>query len=120
MDDKVMIFSGFLMAIALLMIAAIWRWGNARDFKTRRLYFAAGTLTGLGIIFTLSMAMYYWSTPPSLAGGVSPGKEIFEACMQIVPPIITLVIGYYFGTSATIEAKGNDRKQDDLQDADDQ
>ena len=99
MNDKVMIFSVLLVLVALAMVVAIWRFGNADNFATRRLYFAAGTITGLGIIFTLSMAMYYWTTPVPEAGGIFPGKEIFEACVQIIPPIITLVLGYYFGAS---------------------
>ncbi|OFA04250.1 hypothetical protein DUGA2_25220 [Duganella sp. HH101] len=30
-------------------------------------------------------------------------KEIFEACKQIIPPVLTLVIGFYFGKKS--EAK---------------
>ena len=38
--------------------------------------------------------MHYWSSPNEEAG-----KNIFETCKTIIPPIITLVIGYYFGQS---------------------
>lgn len=39
-----------------------------------------------------------------ICGGVSavlwPNSPVFEACRTILPPIATLVIGYYFGRSA--------------------
>lgn len=31
---------------------------------------------------------------------IQPRTEIFEACVTILPPIATFVIGYYFGKSS--------------------
>ncbi len=41
----------------------------------------------------------------------SRGKEIFDACKTILPPIATLVLGFYFGKSAS--GKHNDKKFSD-------
>ncbi len=29
--------------------------------------------------------------------GGKPGEKIFDVCISILPPIATLIIGYYFG-----------------------
>lgn len=101
MDKGFLIFTGMMVALALAMIIAIWSGRTAKTFETRRLFFAAGILTGLVLILLESMGMYYLSKPPSVGVAAYPAKEIFEGCLQIVPPIITLVIGYYFGSSTT-------------------
>jgi hypothetical protein len=62
------------------------------QFETERLYFAAVVLTGLALVFLESMVMYYWAPKESKVG-----QEIFDTCKTVVPPIVTLVIGYYFG-----------------------
>jgi hypothetical protein len=50
----------------------------------------------LGANFLEAMAMYYWgSQPPNNSGDV--GKQIFGECKTIIPPIVTLVLGHYFG-----------------------
>jgi hypothetical protein len=69
-------------------------------FETQRLYFAAVVLTGLAIVFLESMAMYYWAP-------IAPeiGKNIFDSCKTIIPPILTLVLGYYFGKSEQKQQK---------------
>jgi hypothetical protein len=64
--------------------------------ETSQLHFAAATLTGLGLIFLFSMVMYQWSTQPN-----DRAKEIFDACKTIIPPIATLVLGYYFGKGSS-------------------
>lgn len=69
-----------------------------RDLKTQGheekiVHFAAVILTTLALVFMLSMAMYYWSAEDSTAAA----NKIFESCLQVLPPIATLVIGYFFG-----------------------
>ena len=78
------------------------------SFEIRRLYFAACMLTGLGLIFVLSMGMYYFSPniDPSL-NGESAGQNIFDAVKTVVPPIATLMLGYYFGSSSQKKAVAN-------------
>lgn len=51
-----------------------------------KLKFAKQILFGLVILFIASFVM-------SALGF----KEIFESCKEILPPIATLIIGYYFG-----------------------
>jgi|SRR5215467_3251096 len=90
-----------LLAIVVAMAVLIGTLGRvqtttntAADHERRRLYFAAVVLTGLGIIFLEAMGFYYF-TP---AGSNSDAAEkIFEKCVTIIPPIVTLVLGYYFG-----------------------
>lgn len=69
-----------------------------RAHETRLLNFAAVILTALALVFMLGMAMYYWSP---WGGNSNPGQEIFHTCGQVIPPIITLVIGYFFGRQET-------------------
>jgi hypothetical protein len=95
----------FVIAISVLAIATIAALGllvtkviealkgTGKDPETRQLHFAAVTLSGLGLVFLLSMAMYYW--PPRT--GSDSAKDIFDASKTIIPPIVTLVLGYYFG-----------------------
>lgn len=90
--DLVLIFAGGELLIISVMAAVIWRL-EGEDHQSRHLYFGAVVLTSLALVFLLAMAMYYWATPEQ----VGRGKEIFEACIQIIPPILTLVIGFYFG-----------------------
>jgi hypothetical protein len=78
-----------------------------RDFEVRRLYFAAVTLAGLALLFILSTALYYWDSSTS---GV--GKDIFDTSVQLLPPIATLVIGYYFGKSDAQASAQNESESD--------
>src|SRR5262249_187384 len=83
-------------ALILFVSSVIWEWGQRGKreplLESKQLHFAAVTLTGLGLLFALAMAMYYWSPKDH-----TPAKEIFDACKTIIPPIITLILGYYFG-----------------------
>ena len=67
--------------------------------SVRQLYFVSGMVGVLGLIFLESMGMYYFSCSIGLCndGIENPGKVIFEACLKIIPPLVTLVLGYYFG-----------------------
>ncbi|HJY22878.1 MAG TPA: hypothetical protein VJ279_08345 [Hanamia sp.] len=51
--------------------------------------FAKSILLTLALIFILG----------GLSQLLKPDSGIFEACKTILPPIATLVIGYYFGKS---------------------
>lgn len=61
------------------------------DAARSRLNFAAVTITGLGIILVLAMGMYYFS------GIADAGEKIFSVVSQAIVPLVTLVIGFYFG-----------------------
>jgi hypothetical protein len=52
-----------------------------------RLIFAYWVLSSLFILFLLS----------GIAHVFYPSSDIFESCKTILPPIATLIIGYYFG-----------------------
>lgn len=56
--------------------------------ESKRFSLAKYVLIGLGIVFLISMSFAFWQ-PES-------GLPIFEACKTIIPPIITLILGYYF------------------------
>ena len=56
------------------------------------MFFASAILLGVGFIFVEAMVLHYYAKDDA-------GKEIFEACKTILPPIITLILGYYFGTT---------------------
>ena len=51
------------------------------------LHFAKGILFVLSLLFIAS----------AIISAVWPNSTVFEACKTILPPIATLVIGYYFG-----------------------
>jgi hypothetical protein len=78
------------------------------QFETERLYFAAVVLTGLAIVFLESMAMYYWSP-----AGSAVGKEIFDTCKTVIPSIVTLVIGYYFGRTEQRQESERNRQRNE-------
>lgn len=65
----------------------------AANAERRRLYFAGVTLIGLGLILCLSMGMLFFAGE----GNRDAAEDIFEACKTGIPPIVTLVVGYYFG-----------------------
>lgn len=52
--------------------------------------FAKGILMVLAVLFALG----------GICDLVNPQSSVFEACKTILPPIATLVIGYYFGRSS--------------------
>lgn len=58
----------------------------------------------MGLVFVLGMGMYFYGCPNTLACNMestSVGKEIFDACVKVIPPLITLVLGYYFGSKTS-------------------
>jgi hypothetical protein len=53
----------------------------------------------LGLIFLEAMGMYYFENNMNITDNA--GKNIFEACLKTIPPLITLVLGYYFGKKSS-------------------
>jgi len=53
-----------------------------------RLSLAKSVLLGLTIIFVLSMVLFVCSP--------EQGRAIFEIASHGIPPIVTLILGYYF------------------------
>lgn len=68
-------------------------------FEVRRLYFAAGVLGTL--FFLLLVAVFCAVAPQDRTSSPDPhrGQMVFETLIQIVPPLMTLVLGFYFGQS---------------------
>ncbi len=86
------------LAIVFVMALLIWSLGIPNSQESKLVHFAAVILTTLALIFLLSMAMYYWEPSlPNLNPSDGRGAKIFDRCAQIIPPIVTLVIGYFFG-----------------------
>lgn len=85
-----------LVFIALLMAGAIGYLSrhSQAPFELMRLFFAMGILTGLGLLFAFAITVYIWGP----TGSNGAGKEVFDACVKVIPPIITLILGFYFGT----------------------
>lgn len=90
--------------VAVIGALTLMRRSDPKDvsFERRRLYFAAVSLTGCMLVILLAMAMFYFDCAPEGAG-----STIFDRCMTIVPPIVTLVLGSYFGRAhADAENRG--------------
>ena len=69
------------------------------QYEMSKMYFAAAVLAFLAYIFMLSIIVYALGPGPTPPSTDSPGKIIFDACVKIIPPLVTLIIGFYFGTS---------------------
>ena len=69
-------------------------------FETRRMFFAAAVLLGIGYIFFEGMLLHYYDTDTN-----TKGAEVFDTCKTVLPPIVTLILGYFFGaTSSRVES----------------
>lgn len=68
--------------------------GHNITFETRRMFFAGAVLIGIGFIFFEGMLLHYYG----VSGNVG-GKDIFDTCKTVLPPIVTLILGYYFGST---------------------
>jgi len=71
--------------------------GGPVPFEVRRLYLGAGVLFYLGTLLILAVAVYVWG-PSAPDGKSAPGAVIFDSFIKIVPPILTSILGYYFGS----------------------
>lgn len=73
--------------------------GTMSEFEKSKMYFAASVLAFLAFIFLLAMIIYALGPESSQPSTESSGKTIFDACVKVIPPLVTLIIGFYFGAS---------------------
>jgi len=64
-----------------------------------RLYLAFGVLFAVAVLLAVAAAFYALIPPPEQ--GENPGKQIFDTFSKSLLPVVTLVLGYYFGSSQT-------------------
>jgi hypothetical protein len=86
-----------LAILAGSLMSAMFSVGPRADFEASRLYFAAGVLAFIAFIFMLAMLIYAFGGDAAAGGADSAGKIIFDSCVKVLPPIATLIIGFYFG-----------------------
>ena len=84
-----------LAVLAASLMSAMFSVAPRADPDGSRLYFAAGVLAFLAFIFIVAMLIYAFGSDGSAAE--APGKVIFDSCVKVLPPIATLIIGFYFG-----------------------
>ena len=73
------------------------------ELECHKLYLAFGVLFAIALMLALGAGFYAFLPPPQNATD-NPGKLVFENFSKIFPPIITLVLGYYFGSSQTAQS----------------
>ncbi len=106
MKDKIPFFS-FLVLVGLSGVGFAY---YAKDISCTqitsiagldcfRLYLAFGVLFAVAVLLAVSAAFYALLPPP--AQGEHPGKQIFDTMAKSLLPIVTFVLGYYFGSSQT-------------------
>jgi len=83
------------LVIVLCMMWMIYHIDGGEDTSVRHLYFGSVVLTSLTLVFVLGMAMYYFAPAESTQAGRA--KDIFDTLKQIIPPLLTLVLGFFFG-----------------------
>ena len=71
--------------------------------ECHKLYLAFGVLFAVAIMLALGAAFYALIAKPADAAD-HPGKQIFDTLSKTLVPVITLVLGYYFG-SAQVSSK---------------
>jgi hypothetical protein len=62
-----------------------------------KLYMAFGVLFAVAMMLALGAGFYALVPPPP--SGDHPGKQIFDTLSKTLLPVITLVLGYYFGSA---------------------
>lgn len=111
MKDKIPFFS-FLVLVGLSGVGFAY---YAKDISCTqitsiagldcfRLYLAFGVLFAVAVLLAVSAAFYALLPPP--AQGEHPGKQIFDTMAKSLLPIVTLVLGYYFGSSQASSQAG--------------
>ena len=96
-----------LFVVSLLVLAVLsagvangmFKVGVMEEYEKSKMYFAAAVLAFLAFIFLLSMILYAFGPVARPGAGDAPGKVIFDACVKIIPPMVTLIIGFYFGSA---------------------
>jgi hypothetical protein len=66
--------------------------------ECHKLYLAFGVLFAVALMLALAAAFYAFVPPPTGANE-SPGKVILDSFVKALIPIVTLVLGYYFGSA---------------------
>jgi amino acid transporter len=99
----------FVAVAAMVALVAVLFSGNTPDphnllaerqyFEVRRLYFAVGVLAALFLLLILAML----AAVERNAGAAA--QAVFDAFVKVVPPIMTLVLGFYFGQSGQAEVQ---------------
>jgi len=77
--------------------------GTMAEIEKSKMYFAAAVLAFLAYIFMLAIIIYALGPDPAPGVTEPPGKKIFDSCVTIIPPLVTLIVGFYFGTSQNID-----------------
>lgn len=96
--SRLMLWMFVILAIlAASLMSAMFSVSPRTDFEGSRLYFAAGVLAFIAFIFIVAMLIYAFGGDPAAGGAETPGKIIFDSCVKVLPPIATLIIGFYFG-----------------------
>ena len=72
--------------------------GTFDNFEKSKLYLAAAVLGMLSYIF-LAALIFYMFAPVRATSSEDRGKDIFDTCSKIIPPLVGLIIGFYFGSS---------------------
>jgi hypothetical protein len=77
--------------------------------ECHKLYLAFGVLFAIGVLLVVGAGLFALLPAPS--SGDAPGKSVFDGFIKVLPPIATLVLGYYFGSTQT-ETKAERRSQE--------
>lgn len=107
--DNVIIFAAGELGVVALMGGLILTL-KGRDPEARQLYFGSVVLTSMALVFMLSMAMYYFAPDDAQS---QRAAKIFESVVHIIPPLLTLVIGFYFGKRSEAASPGSPSRQHD-------
>jgi len=73
--------------------------GTLPEIEKSKMYFAASVLAFLAFIFMLSIIIYALGPEPTSPTVEPPGRLIFDSCVKIIPPLVTLIVGFYFGAT---------------------
>ena len=73
--------------------------------ECHKLYLAFGVLFAVAIMLALGAGFYALLDAPA-GSSDHPGKQIFDTLSKSLVPVITLVLGYYFG-SAQVSSKSS-------------
>lgn len=104
MRDK----AAFFLFLAAVIAAGLGFGYYAKDIKCAeitaipaleclRLYLAFGVLFAVAVLLAVGAGFYALIPPP--ASGEHPGKQIFDTLAKSLLPVVTLVLGYYFGST---------------------
>ena len=94
--NPVLIFALGELVVIVIIAIVLYNAPNTNKTETKMIRIASVVLTCIGLLFALSMAMYYFE--PTNNDRHLRGKDIFDKSTTVLSPLITLVLGYYFGT----------------------